>query len=65
MDPFHNKASIKGRKNKRNQGSSHYRQRGFSELQALPQLKGFVIPKLIFFKLKKNMILYFYCYFIY
>ena len=40
IDPFHNKASIKGRKQKRSQGSSHYRTKGPSELQALPQLKG-------------------------
>jgi serine/threonine-protein phosphatase 2A regulatory subunit B' len=40
IDPFHNKASIKGRKQKRSQGSSHYRTKGCSELTALPQLKG-------------------------
>ncbi len=40
IDPFHNKASIKGRKQKRSQGSSHYRTKGPSELQALPMLKG-------------------------
>ncbi len=40
IDPFHNKASIKGRKQKRSQGSSHYRTKGPSELTALPQLKG-------------------------
>ena len=40
FDPFQNKASIKGRKQKRSQGSSHYRTKGSSELQALPQLKG-------------------------
>ena len=40
FDPFQNKASIKGRKQKRSQGSSHYRTKGPSELQALPQLKG-------------------------
>lgn len=40
IDPFHTKASIKGRKQKRSQGSSHYRTKGQTELQALPQLKG-------------------------
>ena len=40
IDPFHNKASIKGRKQKRSQGSSHYRTKGPTELQALPQLRG-------------------------
>ena len=40
IDPFHSKASIKGRKQKRSQGSSHYRSKGPAELQALPQLKG-------------------------
>ncbi|KAK2163254.1 hypothetical protein LSH36_83g04017 [Paralvinella palmiformis] len=39
IDPFHSKASIKGRKQKRSQGSSHYRTKGPSELTALPQLK--------------------------
>lgn len=39
IDPFHTKASIKGRKQKRSQGSSHYRTKGQTELQALPQLK--------------------------
>lgn len=39
IDPFLNKASIKGRKQKRSQGSSHYRSKGLSELTALPQLK--------------------------
>ncbi|KAI0223664.1 Serine/threonine-protein phosphatase 2A 56 kDa regulatory subunit epsilon, partial [Lamellibrachia satsuma] len=39
IDPFHSKASIKGRKQKRSQGSSHYRSKGPAELQALPQLK--------------------------
>lgn len=40
IDPFSTKASIKGRKQKRSQGSSHYRTKGQTELQALPQLKG-------------------------
>jgi len=40
IDPFQNKALIKSRKQKRSQGSSHYRSPGTSELQALPQLKG-------------------------
>jgi len=40
IDPFQNKALIKNRKQKRSQGSSHYRTQGTSELQALPQLKG-------------------------
>lgn len=40
IDPFKNKALIKSRKQKRSQGSSHYRTQGSSELQALPQLKG-------------------------
>jgi serine/threonine-protein phosphatase 2A regulatory subunit B' len=39
IDPFINKALIKSRKQKRSQGSSHYRSPGTSELQALPQLK--------------------------
>lgn len=39
IDPFKNKALIKSRKQKRSQGSSHYRTQGSSELQALPQLK--------------------------
>jgi len=39
IDPFHNKASLKGRKQKRSQGSSHYRTKGPTELVALPQLK--------------------------
>ncbi|XP_013398866.1 serine/threonine-protein phosphatase 2A 56 kDa regulatory subunit epsilon isoform isoform X2 [Lingula anatina] len=38
IDPFTNKASIK-RKQKRSQGSSHYRTKDHSELTALPQLK--------------------------
>jgi len=42
IDPFQNKALIKSRKQKRSQGSSHYRSPGTSELQALPQLKGTV-----------------------
>lgn len=40
IDPFVNKASLKGRKQKRSQGSSHYRTKGPTELTALPQLKG-------------------------
>ena len=43
IDPFHNKALIKSRKQKRSQGSSHYRSPGTSELQALPQLKGMCV----------------------
>merc|ERR1712142_420398 len=39
IDPFHSKASIKNRKQKRSQGSSHYRSKGIAELQILPQLK--------------------------
>jgi len=39
IDPFHNKASIKGRKQRRSQGSSHYRTKGATELVALPLLK--------------------------
>ena len=42
IDPFQNKALIKSRKQKRSQGSSHYRSPGTSELQALPQLKGMI-----------------------
>ena len=40
IDPFQNKASIRSRKQKRSQGSSHYRTKGPTELTALPQLKG-------------------------
>ena len=40
IDPFLNKASIRGRKQKRSQGSSHYRTKGPTELTALPHLKG-------------------------
>lgn len=39
IDPFHSKASIKGRKQRRSQGSSHYRTKGAAELVALPLLK--------------------------
>lgn len=39
IDPFHSKASIKGRKQKRSQGSSHYRSKGPAELTPLAQLK--------------------------
>jgi serine/threonine-protein phosphatase 2A regulatory subunit B' len=39
IDPFKNKALIKSRKQKRSQGSSHYRSQGSSELVSLPQLK--------------------------
>lgn len=39
IDPFQNRALIKSRKQKRSQGSSHYRTCNTSELQALPQLK--------------------------
>ena len=47
IDPFHNKASIKGRKQKRSQGSSHYRTKGPTELQALPLLRGMQKSKLV------------------
>ena len=43
IDPFHNKASIKGRKQRRSQGSSHYRTKGATELIALPLLKGEIV----------------------
>ncbi|XP_076463741.1 serine/threonine-protein phosphatase 2A 56 kDa regulatory subunit epsilon isoform-like isoform X2 [Babylonia areolata] len=39
IDPFSTKASIKSKKQKRSQGSSHYRTKNAPELQALPQLK--------------------------
>ncbi|ESO07353.1 hypothetical protein HELRODRAFT_76326 [Helobdella robusta] len=39
IDPFKNKALIKSRKQKRSQGSSHYRSQISSELTPLPQLK--------------------------
>jgi len=39
IDPFQTKAAIKNRKQKRSQGSSHYRTQGNCELQSLPQLK--------------------------
>ena len=42
IDPFTSKASVKSRKQKRSQGSSHYRTKGPTELVALPQLKGSV-----------------------
>ena len=40
IDPFKNKALIKSRKQRRSQGSSHYRSQISSELTPLPQLKG-------------------------
>lgn len=40
IDPFTNKAAIKAKKQKRSQGSSHYRANTAPELQALPHLKG-------------------------
>ena len=40
IDPFSTKASIKSKKQKRSQGSSHYRTKNAPELQALPHLKG-------------------------
>ena len=40
IDPFTSKATIKSKKQKRSQGSSHYRTKNAPELQALPQLKG-------------------------
>jgi len=39
LDPFHSKASLKGRKQKRSQGSSRYQNKASTELVALPQLK--------------------------
>ena len=39
IDPFTSKASIKSKKQKRSQGSSHYRTKNAPELQALPHLK--------------------------
>ncbi|XP_052273570.1 serine/threonine-protein phosphatase 2A 56 kDa regulatory subunit epsilon isoform-like isoform X2 [Dreissena polymorpha] len=39
IDPFVNKAAIKSKKQKRSQGSSHYRTKNAPELQALPHLK--------------------------
>ena len=43
IDPFTAKATIKGKKQKRSQGSSHYRPNTAPELQALPHLKGELI----------------------
>ena len=40
IDPFTAKATIKGKKQKRSQGSSHYRPNTAPELQALRHLKG-------------------------
>ena len=40
IDPFTNKASVKSKKQKKSQGSSHYRPKNATELQALPLLKG-------------------------
>ncbi|XP_064621294.1 serine/threonine-protein phosphatase 2A 56 kDa regulatory subunit epsilon isoform-like isoform X2 [Lineus longissimus] len=39
IDPFNSKISIKTKKQKRSQGSSHYRSKNAVELQALAQLK--------------------------
>ncbi|KAJ8309564.1 hypothetical protein KUTeg_014438 [Tegillarca granosa] len=39
IDPFTSKVSIKSKKQKRSQGSSHYRTKNAPELQALPHLK--------------------------
>jgi hypothetical protein len=44
IDPFTSKASVKSKKQKRSQGSSHYRTKNAPELQALPQLKGKAHP---------------------
>lgn len=49
IDPFSTKASIKSKKQKRSQGSSHYRTKNAPELQALPHLKG---KNRIYFKKK-------------
>lgn len=40
IDPFTAKAAVKSKKQKRSQGSSHYRANTAPELQALPHLKG-------------------------
>jgi hypothetical protein len=40
IDPFLNKATIKSRKQKKSQSSSHFKSKGPAELQALPLLKG-------------------------
>lgn len=40
IDPFTAKATVKSKKQKRSQGSSHYRANTAPELQALPHLKG-------------------------
>ena len=40
IDPFSTKASLKSKRQKRSQGSSHYRTKNAPELQALPHLKG-------------------------
>ncbi|XP_029634249.1 serine/threonine-protein phosphatase 2A 56 kDa regulatory subunit epsilon isoform isoform X1 [Octopus bimaculoides] len=39
VDPFTSKATIKSKRQKRSQGSSHYRTKNAPELQALPHLK--------------------------
>lgn len=39
IDPFTSKAAIKSKRQKRSQGSSHYRTKNAPELQALPHLK--------------------------
>lgn len=46
IDPFTSKVSIKTKKQKRSQGSSHYRTKNTSELQALPHLKGKLCVKI-------------------
>lgn len=48
IDPFTSKASIKSKKQKRSQGSSHYRTKNAPELQALPHLKGLFKNVLLF-----------------
>lgn len=53
IDPFTSKATIKSKKQKRSQGSSHYRTKNAPELQALPQLKGKAV-KATSPKLSKN-----------
>lgn len=42
-DPFLNKITVKARKQKRSQGSSHFRNKGQTELTPLPILKGRVL----------------------
>lgn len=43
LDPFRTKAELKGKKQKRSQGSSHYRPKAPTELAKLPAFKGFCI----------------------